>query len=391
VQQAGRAPHWVELNAATESDAIVQAAARGWQVLALAAPGDAQGKGRAGRGQPFPLMLFSQELLALLEAGLNLTEAMATLEAKERSAAVRERLAAVLQALREGRNLSDVLQGWPADFPDVYVATVRASERTGDLPRALARYIAYQLQFEAVRKKLVSASIYPVMLLLVGSFVTLFLLGYVVPRFSAVYATSGRDLPALSLALLAFGRFLHDHWQVAAGTVLGVLGLGAWALSQPAGRAWLLGQVLRLPALARRARGFRLARFYRAVSLLLASGIALPRALGMVGGLLGPSQQAALAAVRLAIDQGQPLSQALLTHGLSDPVADSLIRVGERSGQMAEMLERTARFQDEDFARWLDTASRLLEPVLMTVIGLIVGTVVVLLYMPIFDLAGTLQ
>lgn len=391
VQQAGRAPHWVELNAATESDAIVQAAARGWQVLTLAAPGDAQGAGRAGRGQPFPLMLFSQELLALLEAGLNLTEAMATLEAKERSAAVRERLTAVLQALREGRNLSDVLQGWPADFPDVYVATVRASERTGDLPRALARYIAYQLQFEAVRKKLVSASIYPVMLLLVGSFVTLFLLGYVVPRFSAVYATSGRDLPALSLALLAFGRFLHDHWQVAAGTVLGVLGLGAWALSQPAGRAWLLGQVLRLPALARRARGFRLARFYRAVSLLLASGIALPRALGMVGGLLGPSQQAALAAVRLAIDQGQPLSQALLTHGLSDPVADSLIRVGERSGQMAEMLERTARFQDEDFARWLDTASRLLEPVLMTVIGLIVGTVVVLLYMPIFDLAGTLQ
>jgi len=98
-----------------------------------------------------------------------------------------------------------------------------------------------------------------------------------------------------------------------------------------------------------------------------------------------------LRAVRQAIDQGQPLSQALRDHGLSGAVADSLIRVGERSGQMAEMLERTARFHDEDFSRWVDWASRLLEPVLMTVIGLIVGTVVVLMYMPIFDLAGSLQ
>lgn len=388
VQQAGRPVEWVELAAASEPDAILQAASRGWQVLAIDA---SQGSAvQPGRGV-FPLLLFSQELLALLEAGLNLTEALATLHAKEPAGPTRERLASVLQALREGRNLSDVLESHPADFPDVYVATVRASERTGDLPHALARYIAYQLQFEGIRKKLISASIYPVMLLVVGSFVTLFLLGYVVPRFSAVYASSGRDLPWLSLALLAFGKALHAHWQLALAGFAVVAGGAGAALSRPAGRRWLGAQVLRLPALARRADAFRLARFFRAVSLLLASGIALPKALGMVTGLLGPGQQRALAAARVAVDQGQPLSQALREQGLSDPVADSLIRVGERSGQMAEMLERTARFHDEDFARWVDWASRLLEPLLMVLIGLIVGTVVVLMYMPIFDLAGTLQ
>lgn len=388
VQQAGRPVEWVELAAATESDAVLQSAARGWQVLAIdASQGSAVQRGRGA----FPLLLFSQELLALLEAGLNLTEALATLQAKEPAGPTRERLSSVLQALREGRNLSDVLESHPGDFPDVYVATVRASERTGDLPHALARYIAYQLQFEGIRKKLISASIYPVMLLVVGSFVTLFLLGYVVPRFSAVYASSGRDLPWLSLALLAFGKALHAHWQLALAGFAVVAGGAGAALSRPAGRRWLGALVLRLPALARRADAFRLARFFRAVSLLLASGIALPKALGMVTGLLGAGQQRALAAARVAVDQGQPLSQALREQGLSDPVADSLVRVGERSGQMAEMLERTARFHDEDFARWVDWASRLLEPLLMVLIGLIVGTVVVLMYMPIFDLAGTLQ
>lgn len=390
VRQPSQVVEWVELPALNEADAIVQAASRGWQVLAVQPAAAAQAGSRTTR-QRFPLLLFSQELLALLEAGLNLTEALATLQAKESVPVVRERLAAILLALQEGRTFSDVLQRWPADFPEVYVATVRAAERTGDLPHALARYIGYQLQFDAIQKKLVSASIYPAMLLLVGSFVTLFLLGYVVPRFSAVYTSSGRELPLMSQALLMFGRALNEHWPwfVAAGVVL-VFG-AVMVLVRPAGRAWLLAQVLRVPALARRADAFRMARFYRAVSLLLQSGVALPRAMGMAQGLLSTAQQHALSLARQTVDEGVPLSQALGGQQLTGPVADSLLRVGERTGRMADMLERTARFHDEDFARWVDWASRLLEPVLMTIIGLIVGAVVVLLYMPIFDLAGTLQ
>src|SRR6218665_700462 len=376
----------------TPALALRHAAARGMRVLAIESgvTGAETVDGTAVAGS-FPLLSFSQELLALLDAGLNLTEAIGTLLAKERNQGVRAVLAEVLRALREGRNFSDVLAGMAQHFPPVYIATVRASERTGDMPQSLARYIAYQIQFEAIRKKLVSAAIYPAMLLLVGGFVTLFLLGYVVPRFALVYESSGRDMPWLSALLLSFGRLIHGHWQRALTGLLSALGVGAWGLSRSQGRAWLLAQLLELPGLAPKANAFRLARVYRAVSLLLAAGIALPRAMGMVAGLLSPPQKKELVQCRLAVEQGQSLSAALVRTALASPVAESLIKVGERSGQMAEMLERTARFVDDDFARWVDWASRLLEPVLMLAIGLVIGAVVVLMYMPIFELAGSLQ
>ena len=379
----------LEFVAASEADALRKAAARGLQVLAV----DSQSGADVirGSGRPFPLLLFSQELLALLDAGLNLTEALATLQAKERQPAVARVLEAMLASLREGRSFSDVLASMPLHFPQVYVATVRASERTGDLPQVLARFIAYQQQFETLRKKLLSAAIYPAMLLVVGGFVTLFLLGYVVPRFAVVYESSGREMPWLSAAMLSFGKLIATHWQFAGAALVASIVLAGWAASRAAGRAWVLEQIMRLPWLSTRADEFRLARFYRAVSLLLASGIALPRAMGMVPGLLGKRQQTRLAQARAAVEQGLSLSSALVGADLASPVAESLIKVGERSGQMAEMLERTARFADEDFARWVDWASRLLEPVLMLFIGLVIGTVVVLMYVPIFELAGSLQ
>lgn len=375
----------------SQEQAVRRAAARGLRVLAIESTAPGADRLPAAASGSFPLLLFSQELLALLEAGLNLTEAIATLHAKERQPGLRALLAQLLQALREGQNFSDVLAASPEQFPPVYVATVRASERTGDMPQSLARYIAYQIQFETIRKKLIASAIYPAMLLLVGGFVTLFLLGYVVPRFALVYESSGRDMPWLSTLLLGFGKTIHGHWQIALAAVSAVFGACAWALSQRSGRAWLFAQLLKLPGLAQRASEFRLARFYRALSLLLAAGIALPRAMAMAAGLLSGAQQRQLERCRLAVEQGSSLSAALVQSNLASPVAESLLRVAERSGQMAAMLERTARFADEDFARWLDWAARLLEPILMLAIGLVIGTVVVLMYMPIFELAGSLQ
>jgi general secretion pathway protein F len=380
----------VDFPASDAAEAVQRAASRGLQVLAIETPVQAAAA-QADRSARFPLMLFSQELLALLEAGLNLTEALATLLAKERQATAREVLREVVDALGEGRNFSDVLADRPAHFPEVYVATVRAAERSGDLGRALARYIAYQLQFEVIRKKLISVAIYPLMLLTVGAFVTLFLLGFVVPRFSVAYQSAGRELPWLSKVLLVVGQSIYGHWQIVLPGLVLILVLLAWAVSRPAGRRFLVDQFLRLPWLAEKSAEFRLARFYRAVSLLLASGIALPRAMAMVSGLLSPAQRLGLERARIAVDEGKSLSTALVAAGLANVVAESLIKVGERSGQLADMLERSARFQDEDFARWIDWASKLLEPVLMAVIGIVIGAVVVLMYLPIFDLAGSLQ
>lgn len=386
----------ITIDAATEADAIRAALRQGWRVLAIAG-NTAQATAPASHGllraraQPFPLLQFSQELLALLEAGLNLSEALATLHSKEIKPGAKATLGDIRRALSQGQSFSDTLAAFPAIFPDLYVSTVHAAERSGNLPEALARYVAYQLQFDAIRKKLVSAAIYPVMLLAVGTLVTLFLLGYVVPKFSAVYESSGRDIPWMSQMLLGFGQALAAHPWLCAGA-LGALVAGAVAAAANAAiRAQLVLAVLRLPVLAARAAEFRLARFYRALSLLLHAGIPLSKALAMVNGMLMPLQQRQLAEVRRAVGEGLPFSTALDQQGLATPVAQSLLKVGENTGRLSDMLERSARFHDEEFARWVDWASRLLEPMLMTVIGVVIGGVVVLMYMPIFELAGSLN
>jgi general secretion pathway protein F len=227
------------------------------------------------------------------------------------------------------------------------------------------------------------------MLLLVGAFVVLFLLGFVVPRFAVVYESSGREIPALSQLLLAMGMLVHDHGIGLALMAMIVVTVSVWWLRRPLSGRMLMDAVLRLPGIFERATLFRLGRFYRALSLLVISGIALPRAMGMVAGLLSMNQQAALERVRSHIEQGQGVSQALTAGGLASPVAESLIKVGERSGQLGEMLERAAQFHDNEVSRWVDWASRLIEPILMLLIGLVIGAVVVLMYMPIFDLAGS--
>lgn len=342
------------------------------------------------RSTKFDLLLFSQELYSLLLAGLNLGEALDTLLEKSHGV-TRALLEGIVLCLREGRNFSDVLDMHAVHFPPVYVATVRSSERTGNLAEAIGRYITYQQQFELLRKKVVSAAIYPALLLSVGACVTLFLLGFVVPRFATVYESSGRDMPWTSSMLLSLGRLIHEHAVLAFCTGLVLAVAVFWQLRKPSTRQRLLDTLFRLPGLGDKADLFRLSRFYRALSLLLASGIALPRAMGMVGGLLSRDQCVRLVCAKEQVEQGYGISETLVQHRLATAVARSLIQVGERSGQLATMLERTASFHDEELTRWIDAVSKLLEPFMMLVIGLIIGLVVVLMYLPIFELAGSLN
>ncbi|KHA79747.1 general secretion pathway protein GspF [Janthinobacterium lividum] len=380
------------IDAASEAEAIRAAVRGGWRVLAVDA-GAAQETGVALRPgkQGLPLLQFSQELLALLEAGLNLGEAMATLHNKETRPSAKATLAAIVLTLQQGQSFSDTLAGFPDIFPDIYIATVHAAERSGNLPEALARFVGYQLQFDAIRKKLISAAIYPCMLLVVGGLVTLFLLGYVVPKFSVVYESSGREIPWMSQMLLGFGQTLAAHPLLCASALAAVVAAVVFGIANAGARQALVLRLLRLPVLAEKAAEFRLARFYRALSLLLHAGIALHKALAMVAPMLLPAQQEQLAQARRAVQEGMPFSTALEHAGMATPVAQSLLKVGENTGRLGDMLERSAKFHDEEFARWVDWASRLLEPLLMTIIGVVIGGVVVLMYMPIFELAGSLS
>jgi len=378
------------LEATDRREAERQAQALGYLVLAVRARRSLADRFGVRRTR-FPLALFSQELIALLDAGLTLVEAIQTLAEKEHRDAIRKVLEALTLRLREGQTLSTALRQHPQLFPELYVATIAAAERTGDLAEALGRYVNYQAQMDLARRKLVSASIYPVTLLFVGGLVTVFLLTYVVPRFARIYADIGRDLPLASRLLLEWGQLLEHHGALVL-LALAAVGVGmVWAITRPALRVQGLSLLMRIAAVRERMHVYQLARFYRTLGMLLRGGTPVVAALGMVEGLLSTSWRERLVLARNDVRSGNAISHAMEQHDLTTPVALRMLRVGERTGKMGEMMERIAAFYDDEIARWVDWFTRLIEPLLMAVIGIVIGTIVVLMYFPIFELAGSLQ
>ncbi len=379
----------LRLEAADPVDAADQARLQGLTVLEVRPAG---GLGFSfSRRNRFPLALFSRELLALLNSGLSLVEALQTLDEKEARPETRKTLGSVLKHLYEGESFSAAIGHFPDAFPPLYVATVRAAERTSDLPQALSRYVAYQEQVEQVRKKVLASSIYPIILMVVGGMVALFLLGFVTPRFASIYADNLERLPWASRVLMQWGSFVEAHAVNAGLLLMALLGAAAWALSRPALRAYLARQLWRLPGLGEPLRVFQLTRFYRTVGMLLSGGIPVVTALEMAGGLLQPELRLRLASAAVSIREGQSVSQAMERAGLVTPVALRMLRVGEKSGRMGEMMEAIATFHEEETSRFVDWFTRLFEPILMAVIGLVIGIIVVMLYLPIFELAGSLE
>jgi general secretion pathway protein F len=380
----------LELDALDKQDAMAQAAGQGFVVLSVKSKRNFYPLLSATRSK-FPLVLFSQELLSLLNAGLSLIEALEALTEKEHHGEIKQTLEKIVSRLYEGQPLSVAVQEFPEIFPPLYVATLQASEKTGGISEALTRYVAYQSQIDLVRKKIINASIYPVLLMVVGGLVVLFLMGYVVPKFAVVYESVHGNLPWLSRLLLSWGELLHTHGVEVLVMAMALLLMAVYGLTRQSVRETLLGKLWNIPALGERMHIYQLARFYRTLGMLLKGGIPVVNALDMVTGLLQPSLQGRLAQAQQSLREGKSISIAMETQNLTTPVALRMLRVGERAGNMGEMMDRIASFYDEEMARWVEWFTRLFEPILMALIGLVIGTIVILMYLPIFELAGSLQ
>lgn len=375
----------VELQADDEQDAYAQLKAKGLLLVSL----QAQKQGRMSKRQAFPLALFSQELLALLDSGLNLVEAIDALALRQDH--TRAVLQGILQSLQQGKSFSAALERQSSVFPPLYIATVKAAERTGDLGNALSRYIAYDNQVSLLKKKIVSASIYPLLLIVVGGLVIAFLMGFVVPKFSSVYEGTGADLPWMSQLMLQWGSLIAQHGELMLTLLVSMLILLVVLFKHPAMRQRMLRSLWRIPAIGEKLQLYQLARFYRTLGMLLAGGTPVMVALDSLEGLLDSSLALSLKRAQTMISQGQPLSQAFQVTGMTTPIGERMLLVGERGGNVAQMMDRIASFYDEELARWIDWFTRLFEPLLMLFIGLVIGVVVLLLYMPIFELAGQIQ
>jgi general secretion pathway protein F len=334
---------------------------------------------------------FARDVSLMLRSGLSLMDSLKTL-GERASAATNQPLDALMQRLIQGESLSRAMQGCGA-FRPALLACVRASELTGDLADSLQRYAANAARLRVLRSKLMSALLYPMMLLGVALLVVAFLLVYVVPRFAQILETSGRDMPGLSQALIAIGRTLNGMPR---GVWLVLLALTAWGIVNlvRAARAQRLESIVsamasRIPGARDIVRAFGQTQFSRSGAMLVRSGVPALKALAMCRELLVVPQRAALDRALAVSSAGAPLAAALHDNGIVDTLGLRVLRVAEQTGELHVALERLADVHDQDLESTLDRVGRLIEPLLMLGIGLVIGGIVVLMYLPIFQLAAS--
>lgn len=376
------------INAGSKQQAESLCVELGMQVISVKLP--LSQRFTSGTRSSFKLIPFAEELLALQKAGLSITESLSGLHSKANESQ-KPVLSGLIQSIQQGQSFSEALANYPNEFPTLLRALVQAAEKTSNLPQAIEKYLEYAQQADLIKRKISNAALYPSLLLLVGGGVLMFLLMYVIPRFAGVYEGLQGDLPWLSEVLLWWGRAMRDH-AVWVFTVLAVLAYAIYSTIKNAHyQHKVLQLVLRNSTAAKLWQGYTLSRLYRALGLLLSGGIPVQISLAQVEQLLGQDEAHQLRKVSQRIAQGEPLSTALAESKLTTEISLQMLTVGERTGSVGEMLTKTAQFLEADTSKAVEAFSRIFEPVLMALIGLIIGVVVILMYMPIFELANSLQ
>ncbi|MFS2222965.1 type II secretion system F family protein [Pantoea sp. B65] len=359
------------------------------QIAAEALVLQIKAKPLARRARPFPLTLFIQELIALLDAGLVIVEAIEALSESCSEAQQRRVLADILRELYRGQQLSQALAAQPSLFPPLLVSTVASSEQTGQLPVALGRFLHYEKRMETLRKRIRSTLLYPCVVISVGCLILFFLLGFIIPRFAVVF-TGMQNLNGSAQFIVWWGALTNSAGPQLLMLTAGAVTLFIAALRNKTLRQAAFNQLLRIPQLKQQYQLAILVRFYRTLGLLLQGGMAAVDALRLTGCLLPAAYQPRLQQILAEIQAGKALSHCLTAQGLTTPVASRLLVVGERGGELPAMCERIAAFYDENLERAIETFSKVFEPLLMLIVGGLVGLVVFLLYMPIFEMAGGL-
>jgi len=331
--------------------------------------------------------LFTRLLGSLLESGLPLDDALTAIANQSEDAALGKVVLGVRDQIMEGQTLEHALRQFPAAFPASYAATVGAGEQTRHLPTVLLRLADFVEQRQALRQKVRVALIYPVVLLLTAAAVIAALMVYVIPEVVRVFEHSDQELPAITEWLI----LVSENFPLIAATTGAVVIAGVQVLrvlrARPGPRLWLDAQLLRLPLIGRLIRETNASRFARTLGILLASGVELITGLEIAGKAVSsePMRQRVEEAAR-QVREGEALSKALGAGGQMPSLLLHLIRAGENSGELAEMLATAARSHEQNAAATIAALMGLLEPALILLMGGVILVVVLAILLPIFDL-----
>lgn len=337
-------------------------------------------------------LVFNQELATLLKAGMPLVQSLDILRQRISNPVFKGVLDDVHERVRSGASLSEAFEAQGEMFPGVYTASLLAGEKSGGLEQVLRRYVSYVKVVGAVKRRTVSALIYPAILLALSLAVVTIIVLRVVPAFAGFYETFGRELPLTTRVIIAVSEAARRFWPVfAIAAAAGVMAVWAWT-RMPANRVRMHRWMLAVPWLGAVAQRFATSQLARTLATLLGGGIPLVNALSVAGRAIGNRFIAGeLEVVGQRVREGESMASAMLARGVFPDVAVKMVEVGESTGALQDMLNSLADFYDEEIETTLGRFVTLVEPVLLVIMGLVIATLLLALYLPVFQLSSVLS
>ena len=337
-------------------------------------------------------LIFNQELATLLKAGMPLVQSLDLLRGRVESPVFHRLLDDVHERVRAGVSLSDAFTEHAALVPSVYIASLLAGERSGNLDAVLRRFVEYTKVLATVKRKTLSALIYPAILTSLAVGLVGIIVLRVVPAFSDFYAGFGADLPVITKVIVGVSDAVRSGFLlILGGLVLAVSAFAAW-LKQPGQKARLDRAILGVPMVGDVARKFATSQMARTLATLLGGGLPLVNALDIAAKSVGNQYIAGqLGVVSTRVREGESLASALEARGVFPSVAVKMAEVGESTGALQEMLNTVADFFDEEISTTMDRFITIIEPALLVVMGVVIAGLLLALYMPLFQLSSVLS
>ena len=337
------------------------------------------------------LVLFNQELLALLRAGIPLLQSLELLVGHGKDAHLRRSLTQVVELVREGMSFSDALEQ-AGSFPPIYRSNVVAGERSGTLPEVLARWLSFQRFAQTSRRRIIEALFYPTFLVLVLILALGVIFNVVLPRFAEFYAGGDIEMPFFTRILLGAGKLVSSTLWVQGVLLVGLVVLGRWMVASEAGRKLAERLLLMLPKVGTLYRMYHSSVFCRTLGVLLSGGLPVVQALEVVQ-RTSPSERmkAGLLLITDKVRAGSSLHLALEQAKVLDPLAVEMIRVGEQSSALPEMLDHVANFFDSEVEKATTAVTSLIGPVLILFMGVVVLGLLLAIYVPLFNASSMVR
>jgi len=337
-------------------------------------------------------LVFNQELATLLKAGMPLVQSLDLLKRRVQSPTFRGVLEDVHEQVRSGAALSDAFAAQGELFPSVYVASLLAGERSGSLDTVLRRYVEYAHIIATLKRKTVSALVYPAILIALALGMVALIVLKVVPAFSDFYVSFGANLPLVTRIIVGVSNFIRGQLLLIAVAIAGGAAATAAWLKQPGQRARLDHLILRLPVVGNLAAKFATSQLARTLATLLGGGLPLVNSLEISAKSIGNRFMAAqVDIVNARVREGESFAAALEARGVFPDVAVKMAEVGESTGALQEMLNTVADFFDEEISTNMERFVTLVEPALLVIIGIVIAGLLLALYMPLFQLSSVLS